>query len=197
MSELKPTRLSVIIIEPVSHMRTILRSIVHDLGVTDTRETDDVESAFEMFKERPADLIFTDWSDDVDAIQFLSLVRRADDSPDKTVPIIVVTANTDLGAVFKARDSGMTEYLAKPISANLVQARLRAAIGQPRMFVDASTFFGPDRRRCQTRVDGPERRVAKLYEGPERRHQEVPFDGPERRHDHPDFVVAEARGADR
>ena len=51
----------------------------------------------------------------MDALQFMRLVRRSDDSPNQRVPIVVVTANKNLNDVFKARDTGMTEYLAKPV----------------------------------------------------------------------------------
>ena len=51
----------------------------------------------------------------MDALQFKRLLRRSDDNPNQRVPIVVVTANKNLNDVFKARDAGMTEYLAKPV----------------------------------------------------------------------------------
>ena len=95
-------------------------------------------------------MIFTDWSEDVDALQFMHMVRARRGQPGPpTCPIVVVSSNTDwLNAVFKARDSGMTEYLAKPISQKMVMTRIKSAIGNPRMFVEAGEFFGPDRRRA-------------------------------------------------
>ena len=79
--------------------------------------------------------------------RFLRLVRRGEGSPDQRVPIVVVTANTDLDAVFKARDTGMTEFLSKPISHKMVLLRFKSATGNPRTFIEAGGFFGPDRRR--------------------------------------------------
>ena len=95
----------------------------------------------------------------MDALQFLRMVRRSEDSPDQRVPIVVVTANKNLSEVTKARDSGMTEYLAKPISQKMVMSRIKSAIGNPRIFVDTGNFFGPDRRRRRLPIEGKERRA--------------------------------------
>jgi two-component system chemotaxis response regulator CheY len=47
------------------------------------------------------------------------------------------------------RDNGMTEFLAKPISAKTIYARLCSVIENPRAFIRVGVFFGPDRRRRQ------------------------------------------------
>ena len=182
------------IIEANPNMRSIMRSIVHDIGVTNIQEAADVESGYKKIKEAPVDLIFTDWSEDVDALQFLRMVRRGEDSPDPRVPIVVVTANTDLNAVFKARDTGMTEFLSKPISQKMVLSRINSAIGKPRMFIDAGEFFGPDRRRRRVSFEGNERRD---YSGEERRAKAEDHEGPERRQNSPDYKGDDSRGGGR
>ena len=55
----------------------------------------------------------------------------------------------------------MNEFLAKPISAKLVYFRLRSIIDNPRPFVRAEEFFGPDRRRRALPVPGQDRREVK------------------------------------
>ena len=186
--------LSVMIIESNPNMRSIMRGIVKDIGVNNIQEASDVEAGYKKFKEAPVDMIFTDWSEDVDALQFMHMVRRGEDSPDHQVPVVVVSSNTDLNAVFKARDSGMTEYLAKPISQKMVMARIKSAIGNPRMFVEAGEFFGPDRRRRRLPIEGEERRA---YSGDERRVKTMEHDGPERRQSSPDYDGDDSRGGGR
>ncbi len=182
------------IIEPNPSMRSIMRGIVHDIGVTEIYEASDIATGYKKITETPVDLIFTDWSEDVDALRFLRLVRRGEDSPDPRVPIVVVTANTDLEAVFKARDTGMTEFLSKPISQKMVMSRIKSAIGNPRMFIDAGEFFGPDRRRRRLPIEGKERRA---YSGEERRARAMDFDGPERRQNSPDYKGEDLRTGER
>ncbi|MDP6774918.1 MAG: response regulator [Rhodospirillales bacterium] len=189
-----PNQLSVMIIEPNLSMRSIMRRIVQDIGVAEIHEASDIAEGYKKIKEAPVDLIFTDWSADVDALRFLRLIRRGEDSPDPRVPVVVVTANTDLEAVFKARDTGMTEFLSKPISQKMVLSRIKSAIGKPRMFIDAGEFFGPGRRRRRIPFDGNERRS---YSGEERRTKVVGHEGPERRQDSPDYKGDDSRGGDR
>jgi len=57
-----------------------------------------------------------------------------------------------------ARDHGVTEFLAKPFTVQAFFDRLVSVIIRPRAFVDAESYFGPDRRRRQTTISGPDRR---------------------------------------
>jgi hypothetical protein len=46
-----------------------------------------------------------------------------------------------------ARDAGVTEFLAKPISAKALYQRILNVVASPRPFIRTKTYFGPDRRR--------------------------------------------------
>jgi hypothetical protein len=59
----------------------------------------------------------------------------------------------------EARDSGITEFLAKPIAAKALCERILSVVLSPRPFVQTKSYFGPDRRR----------NVVSNYAGPERR----------------------------
>jgi DNA-binding response OmpR family regulator len=49
--------------------------------------------------------------------------------------------------VVDARDAGVTEFVAKPLTAKAVLERIQAVIYRPRPFVRTPNYFGPDRRR--------------------------------------------------
>jgi DNA-binding response OmpR family regulator len=49
--------------------------------------------------------------------------------------------------VIAARDTGVTEFLVKPFTANDLYKRIDHVIMKPRQFVKSPDFFGPDRRR--------------------------------------------------
>ena len=91
---------------------------------------------------------------------FLRKVRHSNECPNLTVPIIIVSAFTEMSHVLAARDLGMTEFLAKPISAETVYTRLCSVIESRRQFVKSSSFFGPDRRRRRGNYQGGDRRVS-------------------------------------
>ena len=58
-----------------------------------------------------------------------------------------------------ARDAGVSEFLAKPFSLEMLVRRMNAAIQQPRPFVECSVFTGPDRRRkCDLDFDDEDHR---------------------------------------
>jgi hypothetical protein len=61
--------------------------------------------------------------------------------------------------VIGARDAGVTEFLAKPISAKGLYQRILNVVANPRPFIKTETYFGPDRRRnVNASYAGPERR---------------------------------------
>jgi DNA-binding response OmpR family regulator len=75
------------------------------------------------------------------------------------VPIIMLTGYSEKKCVIAARDAGITEFLAKPISAKALYQRILNVIANPRPFVRTKTYFGPDRRRSNAvPYSGPERR---------------------------------------
>jgi FixJ family two-component response regulator len=60
--------------------------------------------------------------------------------------------------VIEARDAGATEFLAKPVSVGSLYDRLVWMIENPRVFIKASEFVGPDRRRAMRGYEGMDRR---------------------------------------
>jgi DNA-binding response OmpR family regulator len=75
------------------------------------------------------------------------------------VPIIMMTGHTERTRVTAARDAGITEFLAKPISAKGLYQRVYSVVAQPRPFIKTATYFGPERRRTSNaKYAGPERR---------------------------------------
>jgi len=79
------------------------------------------------------------------------------------VPIIMLTGHSEKKRVISARDAGVTEFLAKPISAKSLYQRILNIVINPRPFIKSKGYFGPDRRR----------NAAANYTGPERRKNEA------------------------
>ncbi|MDD9877634.1 MAG: response regulator [Magnetovibrio sp.] len=154
------SRVGALVLEKTQLMRETMSSVLRNLGMRDVRAAGSVDYAFELLVDRPADIIFTDWGPSLDGIEFLQILRRDPRSPNPYVPVVMVTANTEPRHVRCARDSGMTEYLAKPYSAVTVYKHIRAIAESKRPFVKMASFFGPDRRRRAMDFCGAERRLA-------------------------------------
>jgi DNA-binding response OmpR family regulator len=89
------------------------------------------------------------------------MVRNAPDSRNPYLPIIMMTGHSERYRVMEARDAGVTEFVAKPLTAKSVLERIQAVIYRPRPFVRTADYFGPDRRRKDDpNYDGPRRRAA-------------------------------------
>ena len=76
------------------------------------------------------------------------------------LPIVMLTGHTERTRVMAARDAGITEFLAKPISAKGLYQRVLNVVASPRPFIKTKNYFGPDRRRNNTTTYiGEERRL--------------------------------------
>jgi DNA-binding response OmpR family regulator len=72
----------------------------------------------------------------------------------------MLTGYTRVDHVRQARDAGVNEFLAKPVSVKAILSRLISVIEHPRPFVRTKSYFGPcRRRRGDNEYRGPERRV--------------------------------------
>ncbi len=67
----------------------------------------------------------------------------------------------------QARDAGVNEFIAKPVSVKTMMSRLVAVIEHPRPYVRTNSYFGPCRRRRGEEYRGPERRADKLQQAAE------------------------------
>lgn len=151
---------SALVVDDNRFMRTILANVLRGLDVRNIAEARDGHEALEELRSTPTDLVVMDWEmERMGGMQLLQTIRSGKRGINPLIPVIVVSANTIARNIIQARDAGMTEFLAKPVSAATLYARIVSIIESPRRFVRTGSYFGPDRRR---RFD-PE------YAGPKRR----------------------------
>jgi two-component system, chemotaxis family, chemotaxis protein CheY len=152
-----------LVVDDSRAMREIMKTILQGLGVGEVLLARSADETFEVLQRKVPDLIFADWC--MAPVSGLDLVRRLRSDPDSPcpfVPIIMCTGYTEALHVVEARDAGVTEFLAKPVSAAAVARRIEEVIRRPRNFVRADRFFGPDRRRLARAPSGSGRRAADL-----------------------------------
>jgi two-component system chemotaxis response regulator CheY len=159
MTEYDLSGLSVLIVDDYAPMRTILRSVLKEFAVSRVADTADGEQALEILAKTGADLIIADYQmAPVDGLELTRAIRKGSGHIDPYIPVILVSGYTEIHYILAARNAGVNEFLAKPISANLVYSRIRSVIERPRAFVQAKEFFGPDRRRRDLAIGGADRR---------------------------------------
>ena len=154
--------LRVLLADDNAHMRAIVGAVLKSIGIKHIRDCKNGAEALAALREWPADVAMVDFRmEPVNGVEFTKLVRTAKDSANIYLPIIMLTGYADRARVLEASDSGVTELIVKPVTAQAVIARLNAVIFHPRPFVRTDAYFGPCRRRKSSATyTGPERRSA-------------------------------------
>lgn len=160
--------LRILIADPYSQLREIIRDILlRGIGVQEVVEAKNGDEALTLLKEMGCDVAILDAAmAPLGGIEITKRVRAGIEGIDPFTPVIIMSGNPEISEIIAARDAGANEYLAKPLSAKLLDLRLNAVIKRPRPFVRSDKFFGPDRRR----------------------HGEDGFKGQDRRTNDPDFM---------
>ena len=153
-------RLRFLVVDDNAHMRRIVRQLLHGFGSREIYEAEDGAAGLESFTGHNPDIVITDWAMPIfDGIELTKTIRQPGGNANPFVPIIMLSGHSEKRRVMEARDSGITEFLAKPIAAKALYERILSVVLSPRPFIQTKSYFGPDRRR----------NVVSNYAGPERR----------------------------
>lgn len=155
-------RVRFLVVDDNAHMINIVKTLLRGFGVTQIFEARDATEAFHRLKHDSIDICITDYQMEVlDGVEFVKLVRTSSDSPNRYVPIIMLTAHSERSKVIAARDAGTNEFCCKPVTAIELRRKIVAIVDYPRPYIKTATgnYFGPDRRRKQDpKYHGEERR---------------------------------------
>lgn len=154
--------LRVLLVDDNKHMSTIVTTVLSSIGVRRIRSAEDGMVALQVLREWTPDVAIVDFQmEPMDGVEFTKAVRGSGGSTISYLPIVMLTGHSERSRVLEARDAGVTEFVAKPLSARALLERLEAVIYHARPFVSAPTYFGPDRRRrSDPNYSGPLRRAA-------------------------------------
>lgn len=157
-------KVSILLVDDSLHIRRLMRTMLRAMGAQRLYEAKDGKSAIEIIYRTPIDLVLVDWMLDNDpsrtGMDVVWEIRHSQIERISFLPIIMMTGHTEKYNIEKARDMGVTEFLAKPFTASTLHQRLCTLIENPRPFVRTRTYFGPDRRRhdAESRDKREERR---------------------------------------
>jgi len=160
ISKAVATDLCVLLIEDNEHMRELLKRLLLAMGIKRIAEYTEGAQALSHLAEVKPDFILTDLSmTPMDGLQFTRAIRHHADELLCVTPIIMVTGHTERQRIHAARDAGVTEILAKPITTAGLYHRIDEIVHRPRPFVRAPNYCGPCRRRhSNPNFTGPWRR---------------------------------------
>lgn len=116
---------------------------------------------WEALKKLNPSVVLLEWFGGDGGLEFVRRIRHSTDTPNRAVPIFMLTSRGTLADVETARRAGVDGYLRKPISALALQQRVRAAIEHPQPFIITASYVGPCRRKRRPDLNymGPRRRL--------------------------------------
>ena len=158
MQKLNWDNITILVVDDNAFMRKLIVSTLCALGVNSIVALPNAKEAIKALKlsrTNPVqagmatiDIILSDFvMPEFDGSLFLRWIRTDKQAPDRFVPFVMVSGAADQAVVETARDAGVTEFLAKPFSAKTMADRIVEVIRNPRQYVLAPGYFGPDRRR--------------------------------------------------
>jgi two-component system chemotaxis response regulator CheY len=147
MKPINLTGLSFLIADPSHYSSLIASGILRAFGARRVLEVDRARDAMTALVEHNVDMLLCDpLLPPGGGLQFIRSLRWSPDSPCRRLPIMVTTGDTRMSVIMEARDNGANMVVAKPMSPLALYRRLSWLVFNPRKFIDASTYCGPDRR---------------------------------------------------
>jgi CheY-like chemotaxis protein len=141
-----------LVVDDSGLMCELMHGILRAVGVGPVTTAQSGAEALEILATASPgpNILFVDWEmEPMSGIELTRAIRRAPEGSkiDSYLPIIMVTAHTEMDKVLEARDAGIHEYLVKPITGRSLLSRLTEVINHPRPFIRTEAYVGPAPRR--------------------------------------------------
>jgi two-component system chemotaxis response regulator CheY len=113
--------ISVLVADDSGTMRKIIIRSLNALGISSVTEAGDGAQAVAMFRPGAFDLVLTDWNmPGKSGVEVIREIR----AQDAAVPIIMITTEAEKARVLQAIQAGVTDYLVKPFTAEMLREKL-------------------------------------------------------------------------
>ena len=130
--------LSILVVEDVASIRSLVVKLLERLGCADVLEAADSETAWQHLERTAFDAVLLDYglqSDDGISIA----LRLQEDQLTTDVPIILLTAHDEMRIVQAARQADIDAYLVKPVMPDQLGQRIIEAIRARQVRLGAPT----------------------------------------------------------
>ncbi|NBO18933.1 MAG: response regulator, partial [Proteobacteria bacterium] len=161
MGKAKPlSDIRILLAESDLQLGIMLQQVLQRMGFKSVQLVRDGELAVEALQREQKDILITEWQlQALDGISVTHHVRRQGPPENRLLPIIMMTARAERQDVEVARDAGITEFVVKPYNSTTVFRRIQQVIDNPRGFLLAQQYVGPDRRRRNAVISEERRQI--------------------------------------
>ena len=124
----------ILVVDDFEMVRVMLINALGDLGFDNIDQAEDGQMAMTLLSQayesgEPYSIVFCDWSmPEMTGIEVLETCRASDEF--KTLPFVMVTAESEQESVVRAIKAGATDYLIKPISPELLEKKVHKIISK-------------------------------------------------------------------
>lgn len=118
----------ILIVDDMMTMRKLVSKICKELGFTDLTEASDGAKAYELISSAnpPFGLVISDWNmPQTTGLDLLKRVRA--ESRFAQTPFLMVTAEAEQHQIMEAVKAGVSGYVIKPFSADILKEKLTGA----------------------------------------------------------------------
>lgn len=117
----------ILVVDDYAATRDLIRAILRSVGFTEILQAENGSDAIHLLRAERVDLIICDWNmPQVTGLEVLKTVRS--DIILKTVPFIMLTAEAYKESVAAALEAGVTDYIAKPFTADILLGKIASAM---------------------------------------------------------------------
>jgi two-component system, chemotaxis family, chemotaxis protein CheY len=122
------TTIKILIVDDFATMRRILKNILKKIGFTQIIEADDGSNALKVLEKEKVDLVISDWNmPKMTGIEFLKAVRA--NTAFKDLPFLMVTAEAQKQNIIEAVQAGVSNYVVKPFTEEVITEKLAKILG--------------------------------------------------------------------
>jgi two-component system chemotaxis response regulator CheY len=120
--------IKVLVVDDYKTMTRIIRNLLKQIEVNDSDEASDGHEALAKLRAGNFDLVISDWN--MVPMTGLDLLREVRaDARLKTLPFIMVTAESKTENVVAAKQAGVSNYIVKPFNAETLLDKIAKVMG--------------------------------------------------------------------
>ena len=116
---------SVLVIDDQEFIRRIVTDLLRHLEFKQILEAEDGATGFKKIRFFEPDLVICDIEmEPLDGLQFLKILRTAEDAPNPDVPVIFLTQHAEPDTVMNAQKLGVNSFIVKPPSISTLKSHI-------------------------------------------------------------------------
>ena len=119
--------IKILVVDDFATMRKVIKNLLRQIGYQNVTEAEDGVVALKELRSQKIDFVISDWNmPNMTGIELLKAVRA--DSELSSLPFLMVTAESLKDNVLEAVKAGVSNYIVKPFTAEVLSEKIEKII---------------------------------------------------------------------